>query len=179
MNKKILFGILAVALIAGSAAAAVISDTWLDTYITLSMRTGSLQAMAVYEDCAGTLVATSHDFGVVSQGNTYEYTVYVLNTGSQAMNITYLPTTYSSGGGQVNIGILVDVIEYGAPCQMSGAIQSPKPLPWALPEKVAANPGLGFPLMPTKMIKLDIKVTIYAVQVGGSYAIPFEIAGVA
>ena len=184
MNKKLVLGILAIAIVAAAASATVLSDTWLDTFITLNMHTGSLQSLGVFTDCAATVTATSHDFGVVTQGNTYEWTIYVYNTGSDAMNITYLPTTYAPVplGGQVNILIKVDVIEYGAPCQMSPNVIAPPPgftLPYALEEKLASQPSLGWPLMPTKMIKLDIKLTVNSVVVGGVYAIPFEIAGVA
>jgi hypothetical protein len=146
------------------------------------MRTGSLQSLAIYEDCAGTVVAMSHDFGIVTQGNTYEWTMYVLNTGSEAMQITYLPSHYMENGGQSSFTINVNVIEYGVPCQMSPNVITPPAghsLPEALPEKVPSQPNLGWPLMPTKMIKLDIILHADAVIVGANYVIMFEISGVA
>lgn len=182
MNKKLLFVVLAVALVATCATVSVLSDTWLDSFITLTAQTGSLQSMAIYTDCAATTVATSHDFGVVTQGNTYEWTIYVLNTGSEQMIITYFPTDKTFDGGQSSFTINVNVIEYGVPCQMTDNIPLPPSivsLPYVLPEKNVAIPEIGFPLMPTKMVKLDIMLTVNRVVVGRSYNIEFEVSGVA
>ena len=112
-----LIGILAIAIIGTCAAATVMSDTWLDSFLTLTAHTGSLQSMGIFDNCDGTIVVTAHDFGTVTQGNSYEWTVYVLNTGSEQMRITYLPTIVTFDAGQSSFTINVDVISYGVPCQ--------------------------------------------------------------
>ena len=178
MNKKMLFGILAIALVGAAAAASVASDTWLDRFLTITMKTGSLQSMEIFDDCAATTVVTGHDFGMVTQGNSYEWTVYVLNCGSEQMYITYDKTWYEQDAGQSKFYVNVTVIEYGVPCQMSGSIPSPVKLPVYLQEKNTANATQGFCLPPTKMIKLDITIRADRVVVGKSYSFQFEIAGV-
>ena len=182
MNKKLLVGALAIALIAVFGAS-VFSDTWLDTNLTLTASTAATQSMQIFVDCAATTPATSHNFGAIAQGNMYEWTIYVLNTGSEGMWISYLPTSVSGVGGQTALTIKVLVLQYGVPCEMTDnniplTGTGVTVLPFPLPEKNTAVPSQGFYLMPTKMIKLDIQLTAVSVNVGAQYTIPFEIAGV-
>jgi hypothetical protein len=123
----------------------------------------------------------SHDFGMVSEGNTYEWAFYVVNNGSKQVYITYLPTTFSFDGGQTSGKIVVTVIAYGLPCETAGNLSPPlcpNQLPYNLPEKDPAHPLNGFLLMPDKVIKLDVKLTINSIMADQTYGVAFEIAGV-
>jgi len=185
MKKKILVSSLAIMLIAAFAATTVFSDSWVDKGLTLTATATTTQSLALYTDCQASTPATSHDFGMVAQGNSYEWTVYVLNTGALGMYISYLPTAVVGQGGQQAMLISVAVIEYGNPCQVQGPIPAigfagtgVTALPYLLPEKAPATPEQGFFLMPSKMIKIDIKLTVLSVDAGSVYTIPFTVAGV-
>ena len=185
MNKKLLLGILCIAIIAISASA-VYADTWLSRFKNIVLKTGSSQDIILYEDCAAT-VRVSDNLQNVKQGGSYEFALYVLNTGTAPVFITYLPTDVNLNGGQTRFHITVDVIGYGMPCEM---IMNNIPLPTcvcnlpiALPEKNINSPSTGFPLSPNKMIKLDITVRVDSVDLSSQpelgWVIPFEIVSVA
>ena len=184
MNKKLLFGVLCIAVVAFGATA-VVADTWMSRLLTFTFRTGTMQSIKLWKNCEATF-APEPWIQAVSQGNTYEYTLYVLNDGTELVYITYLPTDVTLNAGQTRFHITVDVINYGVPCQMTdNNLQLPtgvSSLPYALPEKSIANPSAGFPLGPNKMIKLDVMVRVDSVDLGtnmtGSWTIPFEVVGV-
>jgi archaellum component FlaG (FlaF/FlaG flagellin family) len=184
LNKKLLLGVLCIAIIAVGAAA-VVADTWISRLVSFRFTTGTSQSIALYKDCAATF-APEPWVQSVAQGQTYEYTMYVFNNGTQLVYITYLPTDVTLDGGQTHMTIAVDVLNYGVPCEMVGNnIQLPSPitsLPYALPEKKVSTPSIGFPLGPNKMIKLDVKVTVLSVDLGtgssGSWPFNFEVVGV-
>jgi len=184
MNKKLLLGILCVAAIAVVATSAF-ADTWLSKFNNIYLKTGSSQNIALYKDCDA-LVSPEDWVQLVEQGGVYEFSVYVLNTGTNTVYITYLPTDVSTDGGQTRFHIIVGVIGYGLPCQMI-ANNIPLPtgiasLPYLLPEKSTASPTAGFPLMPNKMIKLDVAVRVDSVDLSSQPAlgwrIPFEVVSV-
>lgn len=177
MYKK-LIAIFAIAIFAVSAMT-VLADTWVDKSVPLQFTadppssTSSSVSLGLFQDCAATIAvasstdgattdgtAVAHNFGLVMQGNYYEWTFYVLNSGAQQVYLSYLPTTYTADGGQTKITIAVNAIEYGVPCQMTDNNLTPplacNALPYALPEKNVATPTSGFLLMPTKMVKLDV-----------------------
>ena len=188
MNKKILLGILCVAAIAVVGTAAF-ADTWLSKYNSIYIKTGSSQEICLFKDCDAHWVADDGWCESVEQDGTYEFSLYVLNTGSRLVYITYLPTDFSANAGQTRFRVTVQVIGYGMPCQMI-ANNIPLPtgitqLPYALPEKIIANPTAGFPLNPNKMIKLDITVAVLSVDLsqvpdttGVRWTIPFEVVAV-
>ena len=187
MNKK-LIGILAIAIFAFSMAA-VLSDTWVDRPASFTFNSSvnsSDVSIGLYADCAATVpLATSgvaHDYGLVAQGNTYEWTIYVLNNGAEQVYLVYSPTTFSANGGQTAATIAVQAIAYGVPCETSGTTLTPplaaNALPYNLPEKNVANPTNGFLLLPDKIVKLDVKLTIASVDAGMTFTVPFMISGV-
>ena len=101
MNKKII-GIFAIAIFAFSMAA-VLSDTWVDksaSFTFNSSTNSNLVSIGLFADCAASVPITTtgvaHDYGLVAQGNTYEWTIYVLNNGAEQVYITYSPTTFSA-----------------------------------------------------------------------------------
>ena len=184
MNKKLLLGILCVVAIAivGTAAFA---DTWLSRINNIYLKTGSSQNIALYKDCDAKY-APEDFIQLVEQDGVYEFSLYVLNTGTTSVYITYLPTDVSTDGGQTRFHITVQIIGYGLPCQMI-ANNIPLPtgiasLPYNLPEKSTANPTAGFPLMPNKMIKLDVTVRVDSIDLSSQPAlgwrIPFEVVSV-
>ena len=186
MNKK-LFGILTIAIFAVSMAS-VLSDTWVDkpAPFTFNSSMGSnAVSIGLFADCAATVpLATSgvaHDFGLVAQGNTYEWTIYVLNNGAEQVYLTYSPTTYTANGGQTAATVRVQAIAYGVPCETSGTTLTPPDgykLPYSLPEKNVNAPTAGFLLMPDKIVKLDVQLSVASVDAGMTFTVPFQISGV-
>ena len=183
MNKKFVIGIIAIALIASAAAAVLasaVSTQWTDYNmpLTATVSTGT-SALTITSDANAAVAVASHNFGSITVGQSYEWTFYIYNSGAVGQYITYLPTNY--GMGQTSISLTATVVEYGVPGEM------PLPnlaltgtgvtaLPFALPEKNTAIPAQGFYLMPSMMIKLDVKITVSQLD-GTPINIPFEIAG--
>jgi hypothetical protein len=185
MNKKLLLGILCIAIIAVTASG-VYADTWLSRFKNIILKAGTAQNILLFDDCAAT-VPVSDNFQNIQQGGSYEFAIYVLNTGTAPVYITYLPTDVSLSGGQTRFHITVNVIGFGLPCEMI-ANNIPLPtgitsLPYALPEKSVTAPTTGFPLNPNKMIKLDITVRVDSVELSANgtaaWIIPFEVVSVA
>jgi len=193
MNKK-LIAVFVVAIFAVSAYTAF-ADTWIDKSLPLTYNgdftsgsatgTTDLVHISIYEDCALTTPATGHDFGNVFEGNTYEWAVYVTNDGAEQVYLSYSPTTFTdsaASAGQVDATIKVTAIAYGLGCETSGTTLTPpltsNALPYNLPEKNAAAPTNGFLLMPGKVVKLDVQVTVLSIDQGVPVTIPFAISGV-
>ena len=182
MNKKLLLGILAIALVA-IVGTTVVADSWKSKFLGFRLNAGGTQSLYLYKDCWAFFTAEGWTQSV-TEGNTYEFSVYVLNTGTELMYITYLPTDVNRDNGQTRFRITVDVINYGLPSQMTdNNIALPTgiaSLPYALPEKNVATPTNGFPLMPNKMIKLDISIEVFSVDLNtGTWTFDFEVIGVA
>jgi hypothetical protein len=185
MYKKLLLGILCIAVV-GIMATAAFSDTWLSQYKNIYVKTGSSQGIALFDDCNAEC-PVSEVVQSVQQDGSYEFAVYVLNTGTAPVYITYLPTDVNTDGGQTRFHITVNVIGFGMPCEMilnniplpTGLCQ----LPYALPEKNVNAPTAGFPLSPNKMIKLDITVRVDSLDLNNQpvlgWKIPFEVVSVA
>jgi hypothetical protein len=186
LNKKILLGILCVAVIA-IAGTAAFADTWLSQFNNIYIKTGTTQEIKLFDDCDAKYEVQPWT-QAVEQGGVYEFALYVLNTGTKQVYITYLPTDFSSDAGQTRMHITVQVIGFGMPCQMI-ANNIPLPtgvasLPYNLPEKSIGNPTAGFPLAPNKMIKLDVTVRVDSLDLNhvpstlGTWTIPFEVVSV-
>ena len=183
MNKKSVIGIIAIVLLVSTAAAVLADDPavqWLDINMPLTATVASsTSALTVTSDSAALVATTGHSFGAITVGQSYEWTFYVYNSGSVGQFITYLPTIYAAS--QTAIGVTATVVEYGVPGEMplpnltltGTGVQS---LPYALPEKDTTNPTAGFYLMASKMIKIDVKITVSQLD-GTPISIPFEIAG--
>ena len=185
MNKKLLLGILCIAIV-GIIATSAFSDTWLSKFKTIYVKTGSSQGIMLFDDCDARCLA-SDVIQCVQQGGNYEFAVYVLNTGTAPVYITYLPTDVTADAQQTRFHITVQVIGFGMPCEMI-ANNIPLPtgvssLPYNLPEKNVNAPTAGFPLNPNKMIKLDITVRCDSVDLTNQpmlgWKIPFEVVSVA
>jgi len=183
MNRKSLIGIIAIALIVSAAAAvfaSTVSTQWVDYSIPLTATiSAGTSSLTLTSDANAAVATTGHNFGAITVGQSYEWTFYIYNSGAVGEFITYLPTSY--GTSQTYIIIAATVVEYGVPGQMplpnlvlTGTGVSA--LPYALPEKSTSNPTGGFYLMPTKMIKLDVKITVIQLD-GTPISIPFLIAG--
>ena len=182
MNKKFVIGIIAIALIASAAAGvlAQISTQWTDYNmpLTATVSTGT-SALTITSDANAAVAVASHNFGSITVGQSYEWTFYIYNNGAVGQYITYLPTNY--GTGQTSISLTATVVEYGVPGEMplpNLTLQGTgvPALPYSLPEKSTANPAQGFYLMPSKCIKIDVKITVAQLD-GTPINIPFEIAG--
>src|SRR3990170_6563356 len=90
VNKKILLGILCIAVVA-IAGASVLADTYKSKTVRFYVNSGGSQDICLFDDCWALRKATDwHQ--PVTEGNTYEYALYVLNTGTEMVYITYLPT---------------------------------------------------------------------------------------
>jgi hypothetical protein len=95
----------------------------------------------------------------------YEVTMYVKNTGTEALFITYLPTNLSWDGRQTRMTTTVYVIEGPATyCQLNPI----EPVP--LLEKDPLICDRGFLLTPGKVIKLDVILTVASLVAGGSWS---------
>ena len=183
LNKKFVIGIIAIALIASAAAAVLaqsMSTQWVDYSIPLTATVSAgTSGLTITSDAAAMTATTGHNFGAITVGQSYEWTFYIFNSGAVGEYITYLPTSY--GSSQTSISISVTVVEYGVPGEMplpnlvltGTGVTS---LPFTLPEKSTSNPTGGFYLMPSKMIKLDVKITVAQLD-GTPINIPFLIAG--
>ena len=176
MNKKILLGMLSVAFVA-IIGVAVLSNTRTSATISMTARTGNVVSLATYEDCTATRLATNHDFGPVTQGNHYEWSIFVKNIGTDLLYIVYLPTDIVQGGGQTHLIVTCTVMKYGLPCQLETPPPTNHTVPETLPEKNVNTPTLGFPLEPTKMIKIDVDLYVASVVSGASYNWLFLIEG--
>ena len=184
MNKKFVIGIIAIALIASSVAAVFAAVTlntqWVDYSMPLTATiSAGTSALNITSDASAQVAVTSHNFGAITVGQSYEWTFYIFNNGVVGEFISYLPTSY--GSSQTSIGITATVVEYGVPGEMplpnlTLAGTNVGALPFTLPEKNTANPTQGFYLMPSKMIKLDVKITVTQLD-GTPINIPFLIAG--
>ncbi len=173
MDRK-LVGMAAIASVLLAAAAGAYAMTWTEARISMTAGSASIVTIGLFSDCATTIPFISHDWDGVVQGQTYEVTVYVKNTGTQAVYITYTPSSLSFDSAQTRFRINVSVIEGPAtPCQLNPIT------PVALPVKNPLVCENGFLLTPGKVIKLDIVLTVDSLVSGGTWAWNFFIAGCA
>ena len=172
-RKKLLVGLAAIALVAivGTQASTLL---WTSCSITMHAGTGEVVTIGQYEDCAATIPFNSYDWGAVSQGQVYQVSVFIKNTGNKGVFLTYLPTLLSFYGGQAQFVITVYAVKFGLPCQLSDIT-----LPIQLPEKDIGNPGQGFWLDPGKMVKLDVNLLAVMLVSGGVYDFTFTTFGAA
>jgi hypothetical protein len=107
----------------------------------------------------------------VSQEQTYEFPIYVQNTGARALFITYTPHDVYFDDGQTHFVIDCFVVEEGLPCQMT------KISPIQLPEKNPFHPVQGYLLNPGKVIKIIIEFYVDSLVSGSSWDWQFTIYG--
>lgn len=169
-KKKLLLGIVGLALIAGTGILAW-NATWTSCTITMHAGTATVVTIAQFEDCMMTIPLNSYDWNGIVQGETYQMEYYVLNTGTVGVFITYLPTDLTFYEDQARMTIWVTVIEWGNnPCQ-------PNPEDFRLPEKDPFDPLLGYFLGPGKWVKLRVEMFVESVVSGGVYDWDFTIHG--
>jgi hypothetical protein len=169
-KKKALFAMVGIALMA-IIGIPVLTNMWTSASISMHCAPADIVTLALFEDCDLTKPATVHDWDGVTQGNTYEYSIFVKNTGSRALYITYLPTDIWDADKQSHLVITCKVILSGTQCQLL------TPQNYVLPEKDPALPANGFLLNPTKVIKIDIELFVESVVSGMSYDWTFIIYG--
>lgn len=173
LNKK-LIGALAIALIVIIGQSVALTMTWTDTKVTMTAGTASVVSVSLFKDCSCTVPFTEHNWDGVVQGQEYEVTCYVRNSGNQAVYITYTPGSLNFDGAQTRFRINVSVIESPAmPCQLLPMT------PELLPVKNPLVCERGFLLLPGKVIKVDIVLLVDSVVAGGSWSWNFFIAGCA
>ena len=173
INKKLL-GILAVALVAIIGSSVAWTMTWTSARITMTAGTASVVAIGIYQDCDTVVPFTTHNWDGVVNGQEYEVTGYVKNTGNQAVYITYTPGSYSSDGNQLRLRFNVSIIEGPAtPCQLNPIT------PIYLQVKNPLVCETGFLLHPGKVIKIDIVMFVDSVVAGGTWSWNFYIEGCA
>ena len=170
MKKRFLVGVFMVAVVALSVAQ-VLTQTWTSATISMHAGTVSTVGIALFEDCATTVPINSWDWNGVTQDNTYELHVYIKNTGTETLVITYLPTLIDFYDNQAQFRLDVTVMEFGMPCQLYLVDWVP------MPEKDVAYPELGYELPPGKVIKVDIELTAIMVVSGGVYDWDFSFYG--
>jgi hypothetical protein len=168
-RKKALLAIVGIALVAIVANQAL-SNYWTSAVIHMHCAPAQTVTVALFEDCGMLTPATSHDWDGVSQAQHYEWSIFVYNTGSMGLYITYLPTDKWFDDNQTHFVMTCTVVKFGLPCQLDTVNVS-------LPEKVAAAPATGYFLPATKMIKIDIDFYVESVVSGGSYDWDFTIYG--
>jgi hypothetical protein len=111
------------------------------------------------------------NYTYVSQDQTYEFPIYVRNTGTRALYITYRPHDVYFDDGQSHFVLDCFVVEEGLPCQMSNVG------PLQLPEKIPSHPNMGYLLNPGKVIKVLIELYVDSLVSGRCYDWDFQIHG--
>lgn len=173
MSRKLVAGILIIA-IAAMSVTRVLMLTWTSCTIHMHAGTASVVNIGQFSDCACTMPIDAWDWDGITQGNTYELHVFVKNTGTEGIYLTYLPTVIEFYDGQATFIITVTVIEKGLPCQLY--LVDPQ---FVLPEKDIGMPAQGFWLEPGKVVKVDIQIYVAAVVSGGVYDWDFTFYGAA
>jgi hypothetical protein len=167
--RKAIFVLIGIALVSIVGFSAL-SNMWTSAVIRMHAAPATSVTLALFEDCGKLIPATAHDWDGVTQGQHYEWSIFVFNTGSMGLYITYLPTDIWFDTNQTHFLITVNVVKFGLPCQLADVSA-------ALPEKNPATPALGYWLPATKMIKLDIDFFVDSTVSGGVYDWDFTVYG--
>ena len=111
-------GIVALALISGFAVTGLLTGSR-----TLPS-TGTIMAInvEVYWDVAGTQNVTSIDWGIPAPGDIVNKTVYVKNTGNNAMNISMSTSSWVPAGASTYLSLSWD--QEGASVAAGGTVQA-------------------------------------------------------
>ncbi len=170
-KKKILLALLGIALVSVAGYTAL-SNMWTSAKIVMHCAPATSVSLALFEgmDCAALNGTTTHNWDGVTQGQTYEWSLFVKNTGSMGLYITYLPTDVWFNESQTHFIIMCKVVKFGLPCQLNDEN-------FTLPEKVAANPVNGFLLPPNKMCKIDVELFVESTVSNSVYEWDFFIYG--
>jgi len=173
ISRKKLIAIIGVALIAVIGISAYSSTiSWVPCVIKMRADPAIDITIGQFQDCMCTIPFTSYDWDGVVEGEFYQCPVYVKNTGTVGLYVTYLPTDLWFYDNQAHFIVTAYVLEFGGPCQLY--LVEP---PCQLPEKATGNPTGGFYLPPGKVIKVDIVLYIDMVVVGKTYDWEFTFWG--
>lgn len=168
--RKAIFVLIGIALV-GIVGFTALSNMWTSAVIRMHAAPGGSLNLILFEDCDMVTPATAHDWDGITQGQHYEWSLFVYNPpGSVGLYITYLPTDLWFNDNQTHLVITVNVVKFGLPCQLADVLEP-------LPEKNPATPSLGYWLPATKMIKLDIDLYVESVVSGATYDWDFTVFG--
>lgn len=174
MKEKTRDVLAAAILIAIMGTTAAFSMTWTENSITMTAGSASLVSIGIFQDCAATVPFTSYDWDGVVEGQQYEVTMYVKNTGKQAVYITYSPADQGFPYADTRFRIEAYIIEGpGTSCQL---------LPTNPTQLSVKNPLVcenGFLLNPGKVVKISVELFIDSLVTGGHWSWDFFVAGCA
>ena len=191
MNKKLLLGILSIALVAVIGVPALMS-TWNSASMTMTASAGDSAKIALFSDCAGVLPLSTKAWGALSQNTVYETPVYVYNNGNQAVQLymfayptgtnAWIPTiaggvypgscTIYFNNQQVQFDMAATVIQGpGMPCELGDInYQSGITIPCKFCPDGSVTTQSGFLLLAGKMVKLDVTLCTHSLVNGATYA---------
>jgi len=173
ISRKKLMAIVGIVLVAAMAISAFSSlTTFVPSSVTMRADPALDISLVTFEDCGCTIPFTSYDWDGVVEGEYYECAVYVKNTGTIGLLITYLPTDLWFLGDEAHFVIHCWVIEFGLPCELYTLDP-----PVQLPEKDPLNCTSGFFLPPGKVMKVDIVLFVDRIVVGQVYTWTFTFWG--
>jgi hypothetical protein len=169
MSKKRLGLIfLGIALIAVTGITAL-SQTWVSATATMHLtESASTANLKVYWDCGALNPTTDIDWGPVTSGQTYVRSLFVLNTGTVALKVYYLPTWYQNA--QYKFHIECFVVKDGTKCQLYDIAKT------QMLEKTD-YPTPGYDLPAGTMIKVDVYLTVDMIEVATTYSFEFGFHG--
>ena len=173
ISRKRLTAIIGVALIIAMSISALSSTiTFVPCKITMYADPTINISLGQFKECTCTTPFNSYDWDGVVEGEHYQCPIYVKNTGTIGLYITYLPTDVLLIDDQTHFIITCYVLEFGMECELYRVDP-----PVQLPEKDIANPGAGFYLPPGKVAKIDIVLFVDRVVVGENYQWEFAFWG--
>ena len=200
MNKKLLLGILSIALVAAIGVPALM-DTWNSCTITMHASTGELAGIGQFTDCLCTTPLNTYNWGSLAQEQTYEMPVYVKNTGNQAVKLyfyayptsankwipTLIGTVYPGfstiyfNNQQASFSFVMTAITHeGAPCELDTVNYNPGygdvPCKFDSSGMIVSGPS-GIVLDAGKVQKFDVKMTTGSLVNGATYDFTFTIDG--
>ena len=200
MNKKLLLGLLSIALVAAVGIPAMM-ETWNSCTITMHASSGESAGIGQFTDCLTTTPLTTFNWGALAQNQHYEMPVYVKNTGNQAVKLYFYayPTSANawiptiSGGvypGDCNIYFnnqqvkfnirMFAITNYGLPCELGDPQYNPPiaEVPCKFVNGFITTQNSNVCLLPGKVQKFDVVLTTYTLVNGASYDWTFTIDGI-
>jgi hypothetical protein len=200
MSKKLLFGTLAIAIVAIVFIPALM-DSWNGCTITMHATSGEQDGINCFEDCLASMVISARNWGWLAQNQQYEIPLYVCNLGNKAVMLYYyvyptssnawIPTIPNSvypgnytiffENRQVQFDVVAQVIQGpGLRCQLPDVdYQNPVFLPCKfvgddLHVNQTPSPVV---LLPGQVIKLDVQLFTHSLVNSATYDWTFVIDG--
>jgi hypothetical protein len=198
MNKKMLLGILAIA-VAAIVAVPALMDTWNSCTITMHASSGESAGIGQFTDCLATTPLTSYNWGLLAQDQEYQMSVYVKNTGNQAVRLYFYayPTSPNAWIPNVPGGVfpgdctiyfnnqqvqfdleMCALTEEGIPCQLTDPnYQSGVCVPCKFVNGFINTEVSQVVLHPGKVQKFDVRLFTNSLVTGATYDFTFTIEG--